>query len=413
MVSRTGKPAGWRPQRSLVLVLIGTAVSGASGFLTLLIVAPALGPAGYASFSLYWAALFMMVGVLFGVQQETTRAVADAGVHLEETTDRSSVIRFAGVLGVAVLVLLATTALLWAEPLFGAGNGDWAVALAVGVASYIGVATLNGVLAGSGHWAGFAAVPFLDGLLRLILVAVALWAGADGTALAWAVAIPFPLSLLVVGAAQWAAVRSHARVRETYRAFALNASRTIVASSANAVLVTGFPVILSFVANDDRAQLGAIVLALTLARAPILVPLTVLQSMLIARFSASPHDARRLMVTVVAALGVATPVLGAIAGLWGEGVLVGLFGAGFAVDGLLLAGLVVASGCLGLLTVTGARVLAAGRHTVFATGWVLACVLAVATVAFTPGDLGIRTIVGLIAGPIAGAAWHMGFGRAR
>lgn len=351
----------------------------------------------------------MVVGVLFGVQQETTRAVADAGARGLPASGRSSVLRFAGILAVAVLILVAVSSIAWAEPLFGAGNGGWAFALSIGVASYVGVATLNGVLAGSGRWGAFAAIPLIDGVLRLVLVAIALWMGADGTAIAWAVALPFLISLLAVGLIQWSAVTSHSVVRESYRALVFNASRTIVASTSNAVLITGFPLILSLVATDDRATVGAVVLALTLARAPILVPLTVLQSMLIARFSASPRTARSLMLTVIVGLAVIAPVLGVIAGLWGEGVLVWLFGEGFAVPGALLTGLVIASGCLGLLTVTGARVLAAGRHTVFATGWAVACVLAIATVALTPGDIGTRTVVGLIAGPLVGVAVHLVF----
>ena len=68
-----------RSSRSVLMVLVATALSAVSSFLVLLIVAPALGPAGYAVFAVYWAALFMVVGVLFGVQQETTRAVAFLG----------------------------------------------------------------------------------------------------------------------------------------------------------------------------------------------------------------------------------------------------------------------------------------------------------------------------------------------
>lgn len=405
-------PTTSRPRRSALSVIVATVVSGASGFITLLIVAPVVGPAGYASFSVYWAALFLAVGVLFGVQQETTRAVADASAR-RNFIGGSSVVRFALLLGAAVLVLALSTSLLWAEPLFGEGNGGWALALSVGVASYVGVATLNGVLAGSGRWGGFAAIPLIDGLLRLILVAIALWMGADGVAIAWAVALPFPISLLAVGLAQWSAARSHFVVRESYRAFTSNASRTIVASTSNAVLVTGFPLILALVQNDDRASLGAVVLALTLARAPILVPLTVLQSFLIARFSGSPSTARNLMVTMMLVLAVLAPVLAAIAGLWGRDVLITLFGAGFAVQGALLAWMVIASGCLGFLTITGARVLAAGRHTVFATGWAMACLIAIVLVAFTPWDVGTRTVVGLVIGPLVGVAVHLAFARRR
>lgn len=413
MAAGVDSSSGRTPSRGLLLVLAATAISAASSFVVLLIVAPALGPAGYASFSVYWAALFMVVGVLFGVQQETTRAVSDAGSHADTTDGGSSLLRFSGVLGAAILALLATTGLLWARPLFGADNVAWAYPLAIAVASYVAVATLNGILAGHGRWTGFAAVPLIDGLLRLVLVAVVLWLGADGTALAWAVAIPFPASLAVVGTVYWRQVRSHSVVRESYRSLASNVGRTMIASSANAVLVNGFPVVLSILAHDDRAVLGTVILALTLTRAPILVPLTALQSVLIARFSASPQDARRIMVLALTSLAAATPLLAAAAGLWGPGILTALFGQGFAISGVLLAWLVFASGCLGLLTVTGARVLAAGRHSVFATGWVLACVIAIAAVALTPGDAGVRAVVGLVLGPLAGAAWHATVGRRR
>jgi O-antigen/teichoic acid export membrane protein len=359
----------------------------------------------------YWGALFMAVGVLFGIQQESTRAVSDAVERGADRREGSSLIRFAGVLGSAVLLLLVTTGLAWAAPLFGTENEVWVYPLAIAVGSYVGVAALNGILAGAGRWSGFAAVSLIDGVLRLILVAAALLAGADGAAIAWAVAIPFPVSLVAAAIANWATVRSNSTVRESYRALSLNAGRTIAASSANAVLVNGFPVILSLLASSDRAALGAVVLALTLTRAPILVPLTALQSMLISRFSASPQDARRLMATSVTVLAVLAPLLAAIAGLWGPGVLHWLFGAKFVVSGVLLAWLVIAAGCLGLLTITGARILAAGRHTVFAAGWVVACLLAIAAVAGTPGDVGTRTAVGLILGPLVGAAYHVMFGR--
>lgn len=416
MPSSADKPAVRGPRGGVLLVIAATVVSAASGLITLMIVAPAVGPAGYASFSVYWAALFMIVGVLFGLQQETTRAVADVGARAargQELHGGSSVLRFAAVLAATVLVLIAATSFLWAPSLFGAGGAAWGIALSVGAASYAGVATLNGILAGSGRWGGFATVLVIDGLLRLALVAAALMLGADGTVLAWAVALPFPVSFLAVALLQRKVVRAHASVRESYRALAHNSSRTVVASASNAVLVTGFPLILSLVASDDRAALGAVVLALTLARAPILVPLTALQSMLIARFSASPATARRLMTLVMVGLVAVAATLGTIVGLWGESVLVWWFGAGFAVPGALLTWLVIASGCLGLLTVTGAHTLAAGRHTLFAAGWAIACLLAIATVAFTPADVGTRTVIGLIAGPLAGVVVHLVVGRRR
>lgn len=58
--------------------MLATAVSAASSFLVLMLVAGALGPAAYAQFSVFWGALFMLIAMLFGVQQEATRGVSAA-----------------------------------------------------------------------------------------------------------------------------------------------------------------------------------------------------------------------------------------------------------------------------------------------------------------------------------------------
>lgn len=398
------RPAG-RP-RSMVMVLGATALAAASSFFVLLIVAPALGPEQYAVFSVYWAALFMVVGVLFGVQQETTRAVAkfDPGNSASRV---ASPMRFAAIVGIGLLVIVAATGPLWATALFGAGHSAWAIPLAVAVAAYVGVAALNGILAGTGAWEPFAAIPIVDGVLRLLLVALVLWQGWGGVALAWAVAIPFPVSLLVVLLWKPGFVRSHSRVSGGYRSLAANSSRTMLASAATAVLVNGFPVVLSLFGRAGKAELGAVVLALTLTRAPILVPLTALQSMLIARFSSPGAAAKRFMAVVLVGVIAATVLVALVVGLWGETVLGWIFGEGFAIEGWLLAGLVGASGCLGVLTVTGAATLAASHHNAFAVGWVIAAVLSVLGIALLPGDIGVRTVISLTAGPLIGAAWHL------
>lgn len=396
-----------RSSRSVLVVLVATAVSAVSSFLVLLIVAPALGPAGYAVFAVYWAALFMVVGVLFGVQQETTRAVA----HLESTPGPSeattSPMRFAGVLGVVLLLVIGATGWWWTRPLFGEGHEVWAIPLAIAVASYVGVTALNGILAGRGAWTPFAAIPLIDGLLRLLLVAIVLWLGWGGTALAWAVAIPFPVSLAVVLLWQRSFVKKNGAIAGGYKKLAVNSSRTVLASSANALLVNGFPVVLSIFAGADQDALGAVVLALTLTRAPILVPLTALQSMLIARFSGKRSSTNRFMVLVMVGIVVVAAVIALAVWLWGEAVLGWIFGGGFVVAGWLLAGLVFASGCLGLLTVTGAAALASQRHNGFAAGWVIAAVVAIALVAVLPFAVGERTVLALIVGPVLGAIWHL------
>lgn len=315
----------------------------------------------------------------------------------------------------AVLALaIALTSPLWAGALFaGEGSNDrgegatWGVPLAIGIAAYTLTAATNGVLAGTQRWGAFAALALLDGVLRFGLVAAVLIADLGATALAWAVALPLPIAYIVVLLVVWRHVVSQASVSLTTRELSANVGRTLLASSANALLVNGAPILLSVFARTDQATLGAVILAVTLTRAPILVPLTALQSMLIARFSADRSRANALLAKVVLVVVALTAVIAGVLGLWGAALLEFFFGAGFVLGPGLLAGLVAAAGCLGILTATGAGVLARDRHSWFAAGWVLAALTAVAMLALAPLELGTRTVLALSLGPVLGAVLHV------
>ena len=401
-----------RARSGLLLVLAGTVVSAASSFVVLLIVAPALGPAQYAQFSVYWGALFMIVAVLFGVQQESTRGVAAARAAAEVPAARpggpvTSVLAFALVLAATLLLAIGATSPAWSGVLFGAGAGGWGLPLAIAVASYALVAAVNGILAGTGRWGAFALLAVIDGALRLALVALALALDLGGTALAWAVALPFPVSLAVVLLGNRRAVRAHAAVAGTTGALAANTARTLTASVATAVLINGFPVFLSAFGRTDQATLGAVILAVTLTRAPILVPLTALQSMLIARLSAAREGRTRTLLVVLAIVAALAALVAGAVWAWGGPLLARFFGAGFVLAPATLAGLVAAAGALGVLTATGAAALALERHTVFAAGWVLAAAVALALLALLPLSLEARVVLALLVGPLLGAALHL------
>lgn len=402
--------------RGLALVLGGTVLSAASSFIVLLIVAPALGPEGYASFSVYWGALFMLVAVLFGVQQETTRGVAarlaphsaapHSGVPRSGTARSTSTLAYAAVIAATLLVVIAGSGSLWSERLFGSGAGSWAIPLAVAVAAYVVVAAVNGILAGTETWGPFALLAVIDAVLRLAFVGVVLIGDWGGTALAWAVALPFPLSLAVVFLLRRTHLLAHARVAESRGQLTANIGRTVAASIATAVLINGFPVVLSLVGGADQAELGAVVLAVTLTRAPILVPLTALQSMLISRFSGAPAGRMKLLLVVVAVIAALTALVVMFVWAWGGPLLAMFFGDGFVLAPAILAALVAAAGCLGVVTATGAAVLSTGNHTMFAVGWITAAVIAVVAVAIPFAGLGERVALALVVGPLIGAALH-------
>lgn len=401
----TTMPPASQRSRGLPLVLLSSVVAAAGSFLVLLLVAPAVGPAGYAQFSVFWAAVFMVIGVLFGIQQESTRAVAapPGSMHAGST----NLFVFAGVIGGGLFILCLASGFWWSEPLFGSNGTAFVLPLAVGVSTYAMVAALNGVLAGRRNWTAFAVLPLIDSGLRLFLVILVLRANLGGSALAWAVVIPFPISLLITWYFGRKTTQHHGRVPLNARALSVNVARTFLASASTAVLINGFPVVLSLLGRADTDELGAITLALMLTRAPILVPLTAAQSMMITRLSNRPEGRLRFVLVAIAALAIATFTLVMAANFWGEQLVVSFFGSGYALNGAMLGGLVAASGCLGLLTITGSLALGLGLHNSFAAGWMLAAGVSVFAFALLPCDLGSRTTLSLALGPLLGSIWHL------
>lgn len=396
---------GGRPVSvSLLLILGGTAVSGIAGYVVTWLVYRVEGAGVYGVFSVLWSALFLVVGVLFGIQQEATRAVASRDPAVPGRTSLWSV----GVaLSVAVALVVLATSVLWAPGSLGS-ESRLVVVVAIGAALDGLVVVASGVAAGSGWWWRLALLLAVDGSLRVAGVGAVLAAGGGIDALAVAVVAPFLFSVLLVVATAPRGFARNARVAETVKRLIANCGRTMLAAAATAVLINGFPLILSYFSGaDDRAHFGSLILAITLTRAPVLVPLTALSSFLVARFARRPEAilgrATRLLL-LVAGTGA---VLALAAALWGRAVLQPIFGAGFDIGGPALGALVAAAVLIGELFVSGAAVLALHRHGAYAVGWVIASVVTVAAL-FVPLELTTRAAVALIVGPLVGLAVHVG-----
>ena len=404
-----GQSTAQGTRSSVALILGATVISGLSGYLVTWRVFTASGAAGYAVFSVFWSALFLVVGVLFGVQQEATRAVAQAEREATGTATgrRTSIWLFAAGLAVLVLVVVLASALLWAAPSLGPANAGLSVFVAVGAAFNCLVAAGSGVMAGSGMWRQLAAVVALDGILRVALVLLALALTTEAWVLALAVILPFPLALAAVFLSAPRELLRRARVPERMRGLAANTVRTMIAASATAVLINGFPLILSFFASPSAHEaLGSLVLAVTLTRAPILVPLMALSSFLVSQFARAPHGAGRLVTRLTALIAAVVAVLCLCAWAFGVPVVVAVFGGQFDLDAGTLTALVASSGMIGVLCVTGSAVLARNLHGGYAIGWVAASVVTIAFL-FLPLPLEGRAALALAAGPAVGIAVHL------
>src|ERR1700730_12965826 len=154
--------------------------------------------------------------------------------------------------------------------------------------------------------------------------------------------------------------------------FLRGAAHAVAAAGASAILVMGFPVLLKATSGDLGSTGGVVILALTLTRAPLLVPLTAMQGNLIAHFVDQSTERMRALVApavVVTGFGLLGVLL---AGVFGPWLLREAVGGAYQAEGALLAWLTGAAVAIALLTLTGAAAVAPALHRAYSIGWVSA-----------------------------------------
>jgi hypothetical protein len=223
-----------------------------------------------------------------------------------------------------------------------------------------------------------------------------LWATVGG-AVAW---------LITLATSPTARATSRLLASGSMAVFLRGAAHSITAAGASAILVMGFPVLLKLTSNELGAQGGVIILAVTLTRAPLLVPLMAMQGNLIAHFvDQRTHRLRALInpAVIVAGVGAVGVLAAGVVGPW---LLRTGFGAQYDASGALLAWLTAAAVAIGLLTLTGAAAVAAALHRAYSLGWVGATAAA-GLLFLLPMPLETRTVIGLLCGPLVGIGVHL------
>lgn len=422
--------AGRRAAGGMRALTLATVFAAASGYLVMLVAGRALGPADYPLFATYWGAFFALGGVANGLMQEATRAVRSARVGATPDTvrlghapapdtrghapapgtgGRVRLLPAGLILGLALAAVVAVSAPAWPALGLPTFSGVGVAVMAVGILGFSLQAATAGALSGSERWGLYAVLLTVDAALRLVVAGLAWWAGDAGLGFALAT---------VAGTLTWALMVSLSpATREALaraldvgrRRFWRNTASAMLASAGTAALVVGFPVfVTATVRETDPAPLvGAVILAITLTRAPLLVPLTSFQSAIIVYFVQRRELGPRAL---AAPLGLVTAV-----GLVGAGAawLVGpwlirvLFGAEFELPGAVLAALTAASVGTAALMVTGNAALAFDRHLLYNLGWWVAVLAALILLVSVPGPLDVRSAIALLAGPGIGVVVHV------
>jgi O-antigen/teichoic acid export membrane protein len=404
-VGGTAASTGPVTRSSVARVGTATALTALCGYAVVYLAARDLAPAGFSVFAVFWGAFGLVTGAANGLLQETTREVRSVR-YTEIAGGRTHPLRVAGMLGAGAAVAIAGSSPLWSGQVFADARWLSVGLLSAGLAGFCVHATLLGMLAGVDRWTQYGALMVTDAVIRVAVATATfligwglvgfLWATVAG-AVAW-------LIMLVVSPA----TRSAARLLTPggTATFLRGTAHSITAAGASAILVMGFPVLLKATSAELGAAGGVVILAVTLTRAPLLVPLTAMQGNLIAHFVDERTERLRALIApalLVAGIGGIGVLAAGLAGPW---ILREAFGPDYDAGSALLAWLTAAAMAIAMLTLTGGAAVAAALHRAYALGWVGATV-ASTLLLLLPLPLETRTIVGLLCGPLVGIGVHL------
>lgn len=391
-------------KKGMARLLLATVFAAGSGYVVMLLAGRHLGAAGYATFTVFWGLFFMFVGISSGLTQEVTRAVG--GRFHGHKEGGASPTATALWLGGAMAALIVATSPLWATSALPGDPVLGVAVLAVATWSVVAQSTLWGMLAGSGRWGLYSAAMTLDAAFRLVVAVLAVLSGHEVLGFVFATvagAISWlPLITLSADARRSLRLRADVPTREFLR----RAGLAMSATAATSVLVVGFPVLLALTsAGELNAEAGSLLFAVTITRAPLLVPLTAFQSAIVIFFlERRAHLVRALVLpaTAVAAIG----GTGAALAWWVGPPLIRLVGDGFDISGGATAALTFGAVATAMLMLTGCASLANEAHRAYSLGWWVATAIAIAML-LLPIGLTERTAAALIIGPLAGVCVHM------
>jgi hypothetical protein len=398
--------AGPVTRASVARVATATAASALCGYLVIYLAARDLAPAGFSVFGVFWGAFGLATGTAFGLLQETTREVRALGYLEAVPGPRTHPMRVAALLGIAAAAMIACSSPLWSGRIFAEARWLSVVLLGIGVAGFCLHSTLLGTLAGTNRWTQYGALMVTDAAFRVAVAAVTFVLGWGLTGFLWATVAGSAAWLIMLVSSPGARAAARLLTAGGTAAFLRGAAHSLTAAAASSILIMGFPVLLKLTSDALGAAGGVIILAVTLTRAPLLVPLTAMQGNLIAHFVDERAHRLRALLAPAGIIGGVGAVGVVAAGLVGPWLLRVGFGAQYQADGALLAWLTGAAVAIAMLTLTGAAAVAAALHRAYSLGWVCATA-ASGLLLLLPLPLQTRTVVALLCGPLVGIGVHL------
>ena len=408
-----------QPTQSRRNVVGASSVAGASlwsalvSYLVMAMAAWALSKDDATLLLTFLAVLFATYGVMSGVALEVTRSVAAAA--RDNRADGPPLWQVAAVVSsVGVLAVLAVSPLLTSRVLHQGGDA-WPVGvLVIAVAAYGMHCVLAGAYSGASRWRDAAAVIAGEATLRLLATVAVVAVAASVSSMGAASACGAAAWLLLLGMSRTSRSALHLRADCRGPVLARRVTAALVAQGASAVLVVGFPILLAATTSrSEYASAAPFLLAISLTRAPVLLPLNALQGVAVSHLVRAGSGLGRLLLRLLALVAGVGVVAAAAAWVIGPFLLRSMFGPTYVVEGVVLAALTIAAAGTAALTLTGACAQALASHGWYLAGWLVAvatCVLLLQV----EGTMEWRGCLALGVAPVAGLAVHvLGLARLR
>lgn len=367
-------------------------------------------------FLIFWSLISVVFASLIGIQQESTRLVsthqAQAPTRAQQMatrTVRPPLIAFAAGVTVALIFILLTP--VWLSQVLPPHDATASILIIVIATLAYGVhAYFIGASAGLKAWTEYSLLIATGGVFCLFLAFVTSFFTASkilfelsfaATAFLWTIFLVFSPK---VREAAYLQVPGKARTMYTRMLWA------IATSLAVAIMSVGFPLLLETTSQGDVAGgdafLAALILAISITRAPIMLPLQAFQGVAVSHFLAqkgSPFKSLIKPSLALVALGALGGILAYLLAPWLFDMIYPKYAGNLSNSSFAL--LTFAAGLLAITTLSGTAALALDAHPVYLSGWVITVIVSFGLL-FMPLDLEFRAITALLAGPIAGFIVH-------
>ena len=398
-------PTGGALPEGAVTIAVGLIIAGVATYAFFRVGASALGgDEEFAPIAAMWFAMFALApGFFLPIEQELGRALAHRRALGEG--GRPVVTKIAALtLVVSIVVVVGLT--ISSPWLTGSYfSGDWLMfgALIIGFLSYAPVHLSRGICSGQGRFTPFAVVVASDGVMKIVGT-VALTAIGITAVGAYAFAIAVAPLFAVVAIGLRGSLRTEPGPPAQWREITQNFGWLLLGTACAAVLLNAGPIAANILASENEADaVTRFSYGVLLARVPLFMFQAIQASLLprLARLAAQRsfdefRRGLRLLVIVVAAIGVAGTIFGALLGPW---TLRLVYDADL--GGRTLAMLALSSALYMMALAVSQAVLALEDHAYVALGWVISLITFVIGTWLLSDDVFQRIEIGLVASSAA------------